>query len=219
MKKARAPSPQDGNNLWKEAHPPGGHAPCSVRRAGVTLLEALLRNGRHLGRCGSLSPSRGKARGGPESQPTCASRAGGPGELGNGAQAPGCAGLSSLQLHELATEGVRAKRIGVTTSPRGSHRPWGWMVSCAAKADLALTRESLVEVASARKATSPGVLSAGASTLAGRPQPGSRRSGAVLVDRIGRRNRRRPGDAPRKRGSAGDAGDGKALWSVEARHL
>lgn len=53
-----------------------------------------------------------------------------PGGLGKGAQAPGCAGLSSRYVHELATEGVRAEQSGVTPSQqRGSHGSWRWLVS------------------------------------------------------------------------------------------
>jgi hypothetical protein len=40
------------------------------------------------------------------------------------------AGLSSRYVHELATEGVRAERIGVTPSQQcGSHGSWRWLVS------------------------------------------------------------------------------------------
>jgi hypothetical protein len=42
MKKARAPFPQDGNNLWREVYPSGDHGLASVRRVRATLLKALL---------------------------------------------------------------------------------------------------------------------------------------------------------------------------------
>jgi len=105
---------------------------------------------------------------------------------------------------ELTTEGVRARWIGVTPSQQcGPHGSWRWPVSCAAKADLALTCRSSVGVAPARVVTLPVALSEGASTSSGTTPSGSRRSAAVLVDRNGRRNRRRRSAVHRASGNAG----------------
>ena len=61
---------------------------------------------------------------------------------------------------ELATEGVRARWIGVAPGQQcGPHGSWRWPVSCAAKADLALTCRSSVGVAPARVVTLPVALS------------------------------------------------------------
>ena len=106
---------------------------------------------RHLGRCGSSSPSRGRARGGSKGRTVRASGPGGRGWLGKGAQAPGGAGFSIRRIHELATEGARATRIGVSAShPRDLHRSTSLLVACAARADLALTRGHSVGVTTAR---------------------------------------------------------------------
>lgn len=54
-------------------------------------------------------------------------------------------------IHELATEGARATRIGVSAShPRDPHRSTSLLVACAARADLALTRGSSAGVTTAR---------------------------------------------------------------------
>lgn len=131
MKKARAPYPQAGNNLWIEVHlwvvmvlarftgsgPPSWRcsqeqkAPWALRIAvpvaGESERRSLKLNGlRKQG--GRQRALREQARAGKwmTSMPPAGS--------GRGAQAPGCAGLSSRHTQELATEGVRAKRIGVT---------------------------------------------------------------------------------------------------------
>jgi len=178
---ARALAPSEQDTTWDEkgagpfftgceqlvenGPPPCGHGPCSVRRVGATLLEALLRMEDTLGAAiadpvagesvrWSLKPNGLRKQGGKRRASREQARAGKwrrssalpdalqvPGGLGKGAQALGVAGLSSRHAHELTTKGVRAKRIGVTTCClRGPHGPRGWMVSCAAKADLALTR-------------------------------------------------------------------------------
>lgn len=151
MKQARAPFPQVGNNLWRAVHLEGTMVRARFAGLGPASPRCVLQHRRHLGRSGSPSPSRGKARGGPLGRTSCASRAGSPGGLGNGAQAPGSAGLSSRRLHELATEGARATWIGVSAShPRDPHRSTSSLVACPAKADLALTHGSSAGVTTAR---------------------------------------------------------------------
>jgi len=175
MKQARAPYPQDGNNLWRVVHPPQERwfqlgSPGRLQR----LLGAFPQHRRHLGRCGSSSPSRGRARGGPT------------GKLGK------CAGVFSRRVDELATEGARVKRIGVSSShPRDPDGSTSWLVACAAKADLALTRGSSAGVTTARegRAAVDGVRR-GLNLPGHTRQPGSRSSEAVLVDRIWSQTRR-----------------------------
>jgi hypothetical protein len=119
--------------------------------SGPASPRGVLQHGKHLGRCGLSSPSRGRVRSGPRGQTAGASGPGGRGGLENGAQAPGSAGLSSRRIHELATEGARATRIGVSTSHhRDLHRSTSLLVACAARADLALTRGHPAGVTTAR---------------------------------------------------------------------
>ena len=120
----------------------------------LCIRRGVSQHRRHLGRCGSSAPSRGKARGGPRSRTACASGTGSLGGLGQGAQAPGGAGLFNQRIHELATEGARATRIGVSAShQRDPHGSTSSLVACAARADLALTRGSSAGVTTARSSS------------------------------------------------------------------
>jgi len=167
-----------------------------------------------------LSPSRGKARGGPRGKWRRSSALPDalqvPGGLGNGAQAPGGAGLSSRHLHELATEGVRARRIGVMVGhPGGPHGSSWWLTSCAAKADLVLTCRSSACMASARRIMLLVRPSSRAQARRARhTNQVQRRSGVVLADRTGRRvaaARRCIAQAS----SAGHAGGGRRPGSAK----
>jgi len=174
----------------------------SVRRArGPASPRCVLQHRRHLGRSGSPSPSRGKARGGPRSRTSCASGAGSPGGLGNGAQAPGGAGLSSRRVHELATEGAGATWIGVSAShPRDPHRSTSSLVACPAKADLALAHESSASVTTARSVTLLLTVFGEASTSLDTP----RQPGSTVIQGCAR---------------GLDLVANKALWAEEARCL
>jgi hypothetical protein len=133
--------------------PSGGHGPCSVRRVGPSPPDIPEQKAPWALRIAvpvagerekpSWKPTGLRKRGGRQRASREQARAGKwrvhsalpavlqvPGGLGKGAQAPGCAGLSSRCIHELATEGVRAERIGVTPSQQcGSHGSWRWLVS------------------------------------------------------------------------------------------
>lgn len=191
MKEARPIVHRLGTTCGREAYPRGGKVLCPACRARPSFPEGLPWNGRHLGRCGSPSPSRGKARGGSAGQPACASRVGGRGGLGKGARAPGGAGLSSRRIHELATEGVRAKRIGITASPpRGPHGSSSYLVACPAKADLVLPRGSSAGVTTARKPTPQVTPSREAQTSLDTRPPGSKPIQGCARGSNGSQNRR-----------------------------
>jgi hypothetical protein len=133
MKQARAPCPQAGNNLWTVVHPRRSDGPCSVRRAGSSVS-----SGRSPSTEGTLGAADRRPRRGGGREAVL-------GELGK------CAGLFNRRVNELATEGARVKRIGVSAShPRDPHGLTSYLVACPAKADLALTRRSSAGVTTAR---------------------------------------------------------------------
>jgi len=70
---------------------------------------------------------------------------------GKGAKAPGGAGFSIRRTPELATEGARVTRVGVSASHhRVPHGATSSLVACAARADLALNRGCSVFVTTER---------------------------------------------------------------------
>src|SRR5262249_10667944 len=123
MKQARAPFPQIGNNLWRAVQPRRSKGPCPVRRARSwpsswvpspdgTLVAAERLPRRGGGREATLQANR----------PAQAGREASVGS-DKGAKAPGGAGFFNRRIHELATEGARATRIGVSAShQRDPHR-------------------------------------------------------------------------------------------------
>ena len=144
-----------------------------------------------------------------------------PGGLGKGAQASGGAGLSSRRVHELATEGVRARGIGgMVSHPRGLHGLRGRSISCAAKADLVLTRKSSACMASARKVMLLVALSGWAPTR----KDTSRQPGSAAIRGCARgsnwsQRRRRRRVMHRASGQRRARRRWKALWAEEARRL
>jgi hypothetical protein len=189
MKKARARCPQLGNNLWTEVHPPGSKGPCSVYRAGSPRILEEPQHRRHLGCSRLSSPSRGGAGSGPSGGTACASRTGGRGGL-----VKGRASTRKRWLLQPAHPRARDRRCLSNTDRDNGQSS---------------TRPSRVDVMPGRlcgesrsgpepwKLCRRGVrkdgrvagdmLGEAKTSLGMRRHPGSRSSGVVLVDRIGRK--------------------------------
>jgi hypothetical protein len=189
MKQARDTFPQLGNNLWTGSPPAEAKVPARFAGPGPAISRAAPSTEGTLG-----AAERSPRRGGGQEAALEAKQPGASRARGRGGFERGRASARKRRPLQQAHPRAHDRRCPSSTdrdngqSPRSPHGLSSYLVACPAKADLVLNRGSSVGVATARMVTPLVTMSGEASTSLGNQRPpGSRRSGVVLADRIGRK--------------------------------